>query len=179
VDQPIPVLCAKVDLCRAIPAPKPAPLPIRAARAIKTKGIVYAARRAGEFAHLLEEKVEEAPAKPKRVWPARDDEALGLRPGEIVEVKSAEEIRATLDDDDKYKGLLFMGEMWEFCGQQFPVLKPMTNIVSEVTGWVHSGIKNTVLLDGSNCTGANHADCSASCYHMWREVWLRRVDSDA
>lgn len=177
MENPAPPMCAKIDMARSIPLPPRPALPVRAFNALREKGIAYAVRRAAEMTHVVD--VPEAAPKPKHVWPSRDDEALQLQPGELVEVKSVDEIRETLDDEDRYKGLLFMSEMWKFAGQRFVVLKPMTNIISEATGALHTGIKNTVLLAESNCDGSAHGDCSAACYHMWREIWLRRVETDS
>lgn len=36
-------------------------------------------------------------------------------------------------------------------------------------------LKNTVLLDGVMCE--NLYGCDRSCFHFWREAWLRRVES--
>jgi hypothetical protein len=32
------------------------------------------------------------------------------------------------------------------------------------------------LLEGTVCDGSAHEGCDATCQHMWREVWLRRVE---
>ena len=45
-------------------------------------------------------------------------EVLGLQPGELVEIKSEEEIRRTLDATGKNRGLGFMPEMWPHCGRR-------------------------------------------------------------
>ena len=50
-------------------------------------------------------------------------EVLGLRSDEFVEVKSEEEILATLDENKKNKGLLWMAGMRKFCGQRYRVFK--------------------------------------------------------
>ena len=44
-----------------------------------------------------------------------------FRPGDLVEVKSADEILATLDADGTLDHLPFMPEMVEFCGKRFRV----------------------------------------------------------
>ena len=44
--------------------------------------------------------------------------SLGLQPGEIVEVKSKEEIFATLDKNDETQGLRFDAEMLRYCGRR-------------------------------------------------------------
>ena len=45
---------------------------------------------------------------------------LGLRPGEVVRVRSASEIFATLDDRGTLDGLPFMPEMLKYCGRTLP-----------------------------------------------------------
>src|SRR5713226_8952057 len=49
--------------------------------------------------------------------------ALGLRVGEAVEVRSAEEILATLDEHGCLDSLPFMPEMLQFCNKRFTVYK--------------------------------------------------------
>ena len=102
------------------------------------------------------------------------DEVLNLPPGELVEVKSEEEIRATLDEDGKCKGLHWMPEMRKFCGGRFRVLKRLERMLLESTE-EYRKVKNTVLLEGVICDGQAHLDCDRSCFHFWREAWLRRV----
>ena len=46
---------------------------------------------------------------------------LDLRPGEWVEVRSAPEILATLDEQGALDGLVFMPEMLKYCGRVLPV----------------------------------------------------------
>lgn len=104
-----------------------------------------------------------------------EGEVLALVPGEWVEVKSAEEIRETLNDFGAFRGLYFMDEMWNFCGQRFRVLKRMERLMVESTGHMRT-IRNTVLLDGTVCDGSSHRGCDATCHHLWREMWLRRVE---
>jgi len=136
---------------------------------LKSRGVGGTLRKSAEKLGVL---------SPRRNVPApvREDEVLGLMPGEWVIVKSAEEIRETLDDSDRNRGLYFMPEMWKFCGQRYQLLKRMNRLLVESTGQVRN-IKNTVLLDGTYCDGASNGGCDAACHHMWREVWLRRADA--
>jgi len=101
-------------------------------------------------------------------------ESLGLQPGDLVEVRSKEEILSTLDVNGLNKGLLLMPEMLGFCGQQFKVYKRVERFVLEHTGEFRR-MKNTVLLDGVLCDGWGGA-CDRSCFFFWREAWLKRVD---
>ena len=103
------------------------------------------------------------------------EEVLDLQPGDLVEVKSEEEILATLDPQGRQRGLSWMGNMGKFCGKRFRVFKRLDRMVLESTGEFRS-IKNTVLLEGVLCDGEGFYGCSRSCFHYWREVWLRRVE---
>lgn len=103
------------------------------------------------------------------------EEVLDLQPGELVEVRSEEEILATLDQRGRQRGLSWMPTMRRFCGRRFRVFKRLGPIVLESTG-EHREIKNTVLLEGVMCDGDGFYGCTRSCFHFWREAWLRRVE---
>ena len=111
-------------------------------------------------------------AAPKKVM---DDESLNLQPGEWVEVKSEAEILATLDEKMAYKGLRWMCNMRKFCGKRYRVYKRLERMLLESSG-EYRKVKNTVLLEGVTCDGEEWFGCDRSCYHFWREVWLRRVE---
>ncbi|MHB9030427.1 MAG: hypothetical protein ACYC9O_16800 [Candidatus Latescibacterota bacterium] len=108
----------------------------------------------------------------------KNDETLNLQLGEWVEIKSAEEITETLDQFGKHKGLSFMPEMWKYCGGQFRVYKRVNQIVIIGTESMKK-LKNTVLLEGVLCDGSEHSCCDNSCFHYWREMWLRRIPEPA
>jgi hypothetical protein len=103
-------------------------------------------------------------------------ETLDLRPGELVEIKSKEEIFATLDEDDETQGLRFDSEMLRYCGRRARVLRRIEKIIDEKTGRMLSIRRDTVILDGVICTGDYHRSCPRGIYPYWREVWLRRVE---
>ena len=103
------------------------------------------------------------------------DEVLNLEPGELVEVKSEEEILVTLKQKGENKGLFWMPEMRKFCGRRFRVFKRLERILLESTG-EYRKVKNTVLLEGVMCDGQGFYGCDRSCFHFWREAWLRRVE---
>jgi hypothetical protein len=105
--------------------------------------------------------------------------SLHLQPGEIVEIKSREEIFATLDEDDKTQGLRFDGEMLKYCGRRARVLRRMENIIDEKTGRMLRIRRDCVILDGVICTGDYHRSCPRAIYPYWREAWLRRVEDHA
>ena len=103
--------------------------------------------------------------------------SLGLQPGEIVEIKSREEIFATLDEDDKTHGLRFDSEMLKYCGRRARVLRRIEHIIDEKTGRMLTIRRDTVILDGVLCTGDYHRSCPRAIYPYWREAWLRRVET--
>ncbi|MCZ2147225.1 MAG: hypothetical protein LC126_05570 [Bryobacterales bacterium] len=104
------------------------------------------------------------------------EEALQLQPGELVEVKSHAEIVKTLDPNGRHRGLLFMADMVQYCGRRMRVYKPVHRLLMEDSGEVRR-MRNTVLLEGSICDGLS-VGCDRSCFHFWREIWLRRVNND-
>jgi hypothetical protein len=99
---------------------------------------------------------------------------LGLKPGEYVEVKSLNEIRATLDRRGRNRGLSFNLEMLKYCGKRYKVLKRVDKMVIEPTVTIRQ-IANTVLLEDVTCDGQAHGDCPRMCYCLWREIWLKRT----
>ena len=113
-----------------------------------------------------------------KVGQSCDDEVLDLQPGEWVEVKSEKEILATLDEKGTYKGLRWMINMRKFCGKRYRVYKRLEKMILESSG-EYRQVKNTVLLEGVTCDGEEWFGCDRSCYHFWREVWLRRVEDPA
>ena len=104
------------------------------------------------------------------------DDTLGLQPGEVVEVKSKEEIFATLDSEDRTRGLSFDTEMLKYCGRRAKVLRRIERIIDEKTGRMLRIKRDTVILDGVVCTADYHRSCPRAIYPYWREVWLKRVE---
>jgi hypothetical protein len=105
------------------------------------------------------------------VIPAHDEE-LNLQPGDWVEVRSEPEIRSMLDGSGRYKGLLWMDNMSRFCGRRYRVHKRLERMMLESDGRMRK-LKNTVLLEGVMCEDLY--GCDRSCFHFWREAWLKRI----
>jgi hypothetical protein len=100
---------------------------------------------------------------------------LNLQPGEFVQVKSRQEIFATLDRKNKNRGLLFDSEMLKYCGGTYRVSKRVKQIVDEKNGKMLHMKSSCIILDGSACAADYHKLCPRAIYHYWREGWLRRV----
>ena len=103
------------------------------------------------------------------------DQSLNLNPGEIVEVKSFDDIKATLNKYSRNKGLEFHYDMKQYCGKRFKVKNRIDRLINEVDGKMLY-LKNTVILDEVTCDFAyRFLGCSRSIYKYWREVWLNRI----
>jgi hypothetical protein len=99
---------------------------------------------------------------------------IGLKPGEWVEVKSRDEIEATLTFEGKNRGLAFEMEMLFYCGRRYPVAYPLTKIISQQTGEMIQ-LTGTVVLEGVTCQGTCARNCPRANPIYWREIWLKRV----
>lgn len=105
-------------------------------------------------------------------------ESLNLEPGEWVEVKSRDEIQATLDVHGKHRGMSFVPEMALYCGRRFRVAKRVERMIQEGTGQMRQ-LRDTVALETVTCMGLAQRRCPRGCFHLWREGWLRRVPAES
>jgi hypothetical protein len=96
--------------------------------------------------------------------------------GEMVEVRSKEEILKTLDKQGQLEGLPFMPQMFQYCGQRFRVYKRAHKTCDTVTGDCKGRkMKRAVHLEGIRCNGQAYGGCDADCLIFWKEAWLKRV----
>ena len=100
--------------------------------------------------------------------------SFALKVGERVRVKSAEEIKKTLDAQGCNRGLSFTPDMYHFCGQEFIVKERLNKMILENSGKMVE-VYNTVLLENVVCVGRCKYSCVRNLYHFWREIWLERV----
>jgi hypothetical protein len=100
---------------------------------------------------------------------------LGLRIGEVVEVRSEEEILATLDEEGRLEGLPFMPEMLQFCGRRFTVDKLAVKLCDTINKSGMHRMRNAVHLQAVRCDGQAHGGCQAGCLIYWKEAWLKRT----
>jgi hypothetical protein len=100
---------------------------------------------------------------------------LNLQPGELVEILSQEEVRATLDSRGRNRGLVCDIELTEFCGTTNRVHSRLERMISEATGEMRK-VDGTVVLEGRMCLCARAVGgCPRLDFSYWREVWLKRV----
>jgi len=103
-----------------------------------------------------------------------------FRAGEVVEVRSREEILATLDAQGCLDGVPFMPEMLRFCGQSFPV-RAVAHKTCETALATGQGrrLDATVHLANLRCDGSAHGGCEADCTLYWKDAWLRPTNEPA
>jgi hypothetical protein len=104
---------------------------------------------------------------------------LDLKVGELVEVRSAEEILSTLDSAGELEGLPFMPEMLAWCGQRLTVHKVAHKLCDYIGQTGLRRMEHAVHLTESRCDGTGHGGCENACSIYWKEQWLRRVDPHA
>ena len=98
-----------------------------------------------------------------------------LKPGDMVRVRSFDEIQCTLDKNGNYKGMLFINEMVRYCGKTYRVFKRVNKVYVHRHGKM-SKCHGVVLLDGVFCDGYGpDIDCDRTCFFFWKEAWLEKI----
>lgn len=104
-----------------------------------------------------------------------------LKAGDWVQVRSKEEILATLDGRGRLEGLPFMPQMLQYCGRRFQVFQRAHKTCDTIVyNWDSPGRK----LPGGihlnlRCDGKAYGGCQAACLIFWKEAWLKPVDDEA
>ncbi len=103
---------------------------------------------------------------------------LEIQPGELVRIKSHEEILSTLNSRSRNRGLYFDAEEVPYCGGTYRVQKRVTRIIQEKTGKMLEMKTPCFILDSVICQ-SRYSECRLFCprsiYSYWREIWLERV----
>jgi hypothetical protein len=113
-----------------------------------------------------DEWLEEVPPPHKESAPSSPADSYAT-------VRSAGEIKQTLDSNGSYRGLMFMPEMYKHCGLRYPVLRKIGRVWGP--GIYMSAAEPVYLLEGLHCTGAVLAEdgpCDRGCRLLWHEDWL-------
>jgi hypothetical protein len=97
-----------------------------------------------------------------------------LRVGDIVRVRTKEEILATLDADGRLDGLPFMPEMFRYTGREFTVAKRAHKTCDTVFPVRGRTMTEAVHLE-TRCDGEFHGGCEAGCVIFWKKAWLEPV----
>lgn len=101
--------------------------------------------------------------------------------GDLVEVRSADEIQATLDSAGSLHGLPFMQEMLQFVGKQIRVHRRVEyfsfdgdDLCGEEPSVRAFPNDDVVILENTRCSGLSHGGCKRGCTIFWKEAWLRK-----
>ena len=111
-----------------------------------------------------------------RRWLARRLLGHDFVVGDLVEVKTWAEIRATLDERGCLEQLPFMPEMLLMCGQRGFVFRGVHRLFDYRKTRRMRHMDGAVLLVGTICDGSKHGGCEAACHTIWKSAWLRRVE---
>jgi hypothetical protein len=101
-----------------------------------------------------------------------------LSVGDWVEVRTKDEILATLDSGGCLEGMPFMPEMFAFCGQRFQVYKRAHKTCDTAFPVQGRRVSHAVHL-GTRCDGSAHGGCQAGCLIFWKDAWLKRVNGQS
>ena len=102
-------------------------------------------------------------------------ETLDLQPGELVRIRSKDEIVKTLDAGNRNRGMKFDAEMLRYCGRQARVVGRVERIIDEPSGRMMELKNPCIVLEDVICLGDYHRLCPRGTYPYWREIWLERV----
>lgn len=98
-----------------------------------------------------------------------------LNAGDLVFVKSKEEIQKTLNKWNQLKGCAFMEEMWPYCGTKQKVFKRIEKFLDE-RDYLIKKCNGIIILENVMCQGTkDFGPCDRSCFFFWREEWLQRI----
>ena len=125
--------------------------------------------------HLFRDR----PVEPRGEGSGSPRTGLHLGPGELVRVRSKEEIAQTLGANGKTRGLWFDREMLPYCGQTHTVKRRVERFIDERSGELVELASDAVILDDVICGGDvsyGRWFCPRAIYPWWRECWLDRAD---
>lgn len=101
--------------------------------------------------------------------------AVPFKTGDLVRIRSREEIDSTLDPFKELKGCAFLPDMYQYCGTQQRVLKSMQRFMDERDYKVKKA-RGVILLENVICNGTpTFGACDRCCFLFWREEWLEKV----
>jgi hypothetical protein len=109
--------------------------------------------------------------------------SLNLQVGDVVRIKSRDEISRTLDHNGRNRGMSICSEMLRCCGGEAQVRHRVDRLIDEETGLMRE-LSDTVMLrniwnsesltEECLCYG-QLGDCPRGEVMYWREIWLERV----
>jgi hypothetical protein len=109
-------------------------------------------------------------------------ESLNLQPGELVRVKSHEQILDTVTTNNQNRGMSFDAELLPYCNGTYKVRSRVTRLIGEQSRKMLVMKTACIILESVVCQ-ARYSSCRMLCpkamFPYWREVWLERVESSS
>jgi hypothetical protein len=102
-------------------------------------------------------------------------DSFKFRCGDLVEVRSKEEILATLDEHSMLDGLPFMPQMLSFCGRRLRVRKSAHKLCDTVNATGGRRMVDAVFLEDTRCDGQAYGGCEMRCLIIWKKAWLTNL----
>lgn len=107
--------------------------------------------------------------------------SLNLQPGEVVHVLPYRQVLATLNSENRNRGMFFDAEEVPYCGKTLRVRNRVNRIVNERTGAMIELQGDSVILQDAWCQGRysdRRMHCPRAIFPIWKEVWLERAGGD-
>lgn len=98
--------------------------------------------------------------------------------GELVEVKSIENIKSLLSEAMTLDGCLFMEQMWDYCGHTYCIKQVINSIFNEHKHRTFKPKAPLYILENLICKGRTDRfqnKCDHSCFILWHEKWLEKI----
>lgn len=106
--------------------------------------------------------------------------SLELHPGDLVRVKSHNDILATLNENNKNRGLFFDAELVPYCGGVYKIKARIDRFLDERTGEMITLKRGAFMLEGVWCR-SQYSECRLACprsiHSWWREIWLEKIET--
>ncbi len=132
----------------------------------------FTKRRVSYVKNFLRSRVRRQVVRPAK---STQNGSPTLQPGDLVRIKSEEQIRATLGLWNELRGCTVMEEMWDYCGSTQRVLKRVERFMDEREYKIKKA-RGLVILQDVICKGTiDFGPCDRTCFFFWREEWLERI----
>ncbi|MFD1544488.1 hypothetical protein [Nonomuraea guangzhouensis] len=183
--------CQATELLRAAPVPLPMADLGQFVADVRTRnvGVLRTLQATGiglynRFQHLARRKIPRAlRIKDGRPWGQMKGsvrgrtpvQTLNLQPGELVRVRSRQEILDTVNEDLSNRGMNFDAELARHCGRTARVRARVDRCIDEPSGRMLEMKTPCIVLEGVVCEGVHSLNCPREFFPFWREIWLERV----
>lgn len=96
-----------------------------------------------------------------------------FEPNQLIEIRSADEILASLDDNGALDGLPIMPGMLDYCGAVCRVYNQADKICATNGPTAIRSMSDAWYLDIPPCQGHSWVACDAGCRFIWKTAWIK------